>query len=406
MQYRHFANDTQYDSIIMNGLTAQLGPAYDFNVPAEAFDEGNDDQAFWVMAGLTAFEYGFPDPPSPAPGWLQVAINAFNDYVSRWNTASCNGGLKWQFYQSNAGYDYKSSVANACFFQISARLMRITGNTTYFDWANKIYDWMNGVALIDNLYNVFDGTDDTINCSRVDHDQWSYNVASMLYGSAILSNTTNSSTTWLARTAGFLAATSSFTSPYANATDILFEANCEKAYTCNIDQQSMKAFLVRCLARTSQVAPWTQPRIATILRASALGAANACPEGSILGEVICGTQWWYAPGAYDNQTSYASGLGQQLGAMEIFASLRTNLTSPPGVLPNVTVPIAPPPGVLGMNKTVASATMVHGGKPSSSARPLYQSHATPTSIRGRAEVVGWVGLVVGCNLGVLVGMVW
>lgn len=95
MHYRHFTGDTQYDSVISSALISQLGPAYDFNDPSEAFDEGNDDQAFWVFAALSAYEYGFPDPPAPAPSWLQISINAFNDYVQRWNYASCNGGLKW-----------------------------------------------------------------------------------------------------------------------------------------------------------------------------------------------------------------------------------------------------------------------------------------------------------------------
>ena len=48
----------------------------------------------------------------------------------------------------------------------------MTGNQTYFIWANKIYDWSVGVGLVDKDYNVYDGTDDTINCSQVDHDQW------------------------------------------------------------------------------------------------------------------------------------------------------------------------------------------------------------------------------------------
>ena len=107
IHYRHFTGDTQYDSLIQTALTSQLGPAYDYNNPNEASDEGNDDQAFWVFAALSAFEYGFPPPVAPAPSWLQVAVNAFNDYVNRWDHTSCRGGLKWQFHISNAGYDYK-----------------------------------------------------------------------------------------------------------------------------------------------------------------------------------------------------------------------------------------------------------------------------------------------------------
>ena len=203
-------------------------------MPDEKFDEGNDDQAFWVFAALSAQEYGFPQPSPPIPSWLIIAENAWQDFVTRWNTTTCNGGLKWQFYPQNAGYDYKSSISNGAFFQISARLARYTGNQTYVDWANKIWDWSSGVGLIDDAYTVFDGTDDTINCSRVDHDLWSYNIGSYLYGAAIMQNFTNGSTIWRERTEGLLnAATSIFFSPSSNATDVMFETQCEPENSCD-----------------------------------------------------------------------------------------------------------------------------------------------------------------------------
>ena len=198
----------------------------------------------------------------------------------------------------------------------------------------------------------------------------------MLYGSAVLQNYTNSSKLWVQRTAGFLSSTASFVSPFDNSTDVIFEANCEKTYSCNIDQQSMKAFLVRCLATTSQLAPFTAPRIGQILQASALGAAVACPTG-LLG-TVCGTQWWYP--SYANSSDYATGLGQQLCAMEVFYSLLTNQTTPPATYPNITITSTPPTFT---NKTLASATRPPV-TPSASSRPLYQSHnqAATTTVSG------------------------
>lgn len=46
MQYWAYTKDESYNNVMMNGLVAQLGPNYDFVVAAEAFDTGNDDQAF------------------------------------------------------------------------------------------------------------------------------------------------------------------------------------------------------------------------------------------------------------------------------------------------------------------------------------------------------------------------
>lgn len=79
---------------------------------------------------------------------------------------------------------------------------------------------MYGVGLISPNYQVFDGTDDTINCTELDHTQWSYNPAMLLYGTAVLANYTNDQV-WRERTEGLLTSMINvFFSPYDNATDV------------------------------------------------------------------------------------------------------------------------------------------------------------------------------------------
>ena len=94
MEYWHATKDESYTNVMMEALVSQLGPNYDFNLPEEAFDTGNDDQAFWVFVALAAAEYGFPPPPAPAPDWHVIAQNAWDDYTHRWSDATCGGGLK------------------------------------------------------------------------------------------------------------------------------------------------------------------------------------------------------------------------------------------------------------------------------------------------------------------------
>lgn len=97
MQYWAYTRDESYTNVMMEALVAQLGPNYDFVLAQEAFDTGNDDQAFWVFVAMAAAEYGFPAPPAPAPPWLRVAENAWNDYHFRWQDTGiqkCGGGLK------------------------------------------------------------------------------------------------------------------------------------------------------------------------------------------------------------------------------------------------------------------------------------------------------------------------
>ena len=124
-----------------------------------------------------------------------------------------------------------------------------------------------------------------MNCTELDHEQWSYSIAMYLYGSAIMQNYTNGSTVWVQRTSGFLEATSTFFTPFENASNIMFEAECELTDTCDVDQLSFKAYLSRWLAGTSLVAPFTASRVGTLLRASAIGASYACtgpPYGNFI----------------------------------------------------------------------------------------------------------------------------
>lgn len=314
IDYWAYTNDTSYNPTVSQALLAQVGPDNNYMPPAYYSSLGNDDQAFWALAVLTAAEYGFPNPPSGSPQWLDLAEAVFNTMVPRWNTTLCNGGLRWQIFSFNAGYDYRNSISNGGFFQIAARLAHFTGNTTYYDWAEKIWDWTTGVGLISPTYDIYDGTDDTINCSQIDHTQWSYNPGMWIYGSSILYNYTNATSLWANRTAGLLeAANRTFFSPYANASNIMYEPACEPASTCDNDQYSFKAYLSRWLAKTAIVAPFVAPAIHPLLVASAQAAALSCSGGT--DGVTCGEKWYL--GGYDG----VYGVGQQLSGLETVQAL-------------------------------------------------------------------------------------
>ena len=124
---------------------------------------------------MSAAEYGLPSPAG-APSWLSLAQNVLSEIRERWDTTSCHGGLKWQISSSSPGFDYKNSISNGLYFQLAARLAKSTGNPDYVTEAERVFDWVQSVGLIDDKYNVYDGTDDTKGCTSVDHDQWSYNV--------------------------------------------------------------------------------------------------------------------------------------------------------------------------------------------------------------------------------------
>ena len=147
---------------------------------------------------MSAAELNFPNPPADQPQWLALAQAIFNQMTQRWDTTLCSGGLPWQIYTFNNGYDYKNTASNGGFFQIAARLAKYTGNQTYADWANKAYDWLAASPLLTDQYQVYDGSNSLENCSNADQMQWSYNYGILIGGAAYVSITTTQFTHSLA----------------------------------------------------------------------------------------------------------------------------------------------------------------------------------------------------------------
>ncbi|KAF2178207.1 glycoside hydrolase family 76 protein [Zopfia rhizophila CBS 207.26] len=320
IEYSQFTEDSSYVDTVTQALVANFGPNNDILLPWRKSQEGNDDQAFWALALMSAIEYEFPDPKDVKTQYFDVVKGAFDNIASRWDTSSCNGGLKWQIYPENDyGYNYKNSISNGCFFALAARLARYTGNQTYADWAVKTWDWSKAVGLVSDKYEVFDGTDDKKNCTDQDHNEWSYNIGVYLHGAAALYNYTDGDEVWKKHTSGLLDHTAIFFKPYDNATDIMYEVVCETGETgakpCNLDQQSFKAYLSRFMAKSAILAPFTKAKITNYLEKSAAAAAKSCSGGQ--DGVTCGSKWY--TGGWDG----TFGVGQQLAALEVTQALLT-----------------------------------------------------------------------------------
>ncbi|KAF4635076.1 hypothetical protein G7Y89_g3034 [Cudoniella acicularis] len=304
LDYYHYTGDPSYNEVVTQALLSQVGPNSDFMVPAHKGDEGNDDQAFWGFAAMSAAEKDYPQPSTGDYTWVQLVENLWNTQVQRWDTEYCGGGLRWQIFSSNAGYNYKNSVSNGAFFQLSARLARFTGNQTYMDWATKSYEWANNTGLITPDYHVYDGADLLKNCTAITKLIWTYNAGIYLYGSAVMYNYTNGSDMWQERTQGFLNSTANFFTPFDNATDIMYEPACETVGACDNDQYSFKAYLSRFMWAATLLAPFTNETTTTLLTKSAQAAATACSGPS--DGVTCGQKWY--TGGYDGKY----GVGEQM----------------------------------------------------------------------------------------------
>lgn len=188
MDYYYYTNDSTYNDVVTQGMLFQCGPDEDYMTPNQTKTEGNDDQGFWGMAAMAAAEQNFPNPPANKPQWLALAQAVFNTQALRWDSQFCNGGLRWQIFTFNNGYDYKNTISNGVFFNLGARLAMYTRNDSYAQWAEKVYDWTTSVGFQDDQYHFYDGAHTTLNCSDINKIQWTYNAGVYLLGAANMYN--------------------------------------------------------------------------------------------------------------------------------------------------------------------------------------------------------------------------
>jgi mannan endo-1,6-alpha-mannosidase len=305
IQYRRLTGDKQFDGIVSQALQFQQGPNSDFMPPNQTKTEGNDDQSTWALAAMSAAESEFPEAEN-GTAWLSLAEAVFNDQVERWDTQSCGGGLRWQIFSFNNGYNYKNSLANGNLFQLASRLARYTGNSTYSDWAAKIFDWTSTVGLIDNAWNVYDGSDTTTNCSTINHVQFSNSAGTYITGVAHMYNVTSGNEKWKTALDGLLNLTLGVFFPNGVATEIA----CETKASCTVDMKAFKGFLAHWLVDTIQVAPYTTETIMPLLTSSAQAAAAAC-NGD-----VCPSTW-----VQTSTTNVTTGLGEELSALSFVQAL-------------------------------------------------------------------------------------
>ncbi|CAG8958539.1 hypothetical protein HYFRA_00009854 [Hymenoscyphus fraxineus] len=309
IDYWHYTNDTSYNDAVMAGIQAQVGENVDMMPKNWSQSMGNDDQAFWGMTAMLAAEYNFPNPPGKQPSWLSLAQAVFNTQAVR-PDQNCGGGLRWQVYPYLTGYNYKNSIANGCFFNIGARLARYTANNTYAEHAEKTWNWIQSVGLMDKDYNVYDGAHIESNCTDINRVQFSYNSAVWLLGAANMYNYTNGDPVWKERTDRLLNQT--FNIFFRD--NIAYEVACEPKLSCTTDMYSFKSYLTRWLASTIKVAPYTHDLIVAKLKPSAVAAAKQCVGGD--NGRTCGLSW--SSGKWDG----TKGVGQEMAAMSaIFVNL-------------------------------------------------------------------------------------
>lgn len=311
INYWQYTGDSSYNDVVSQALQWQKGSDANFNPANQSRSMGIDDQAFWAFSAMDAVESNFPEAGNGQPSWLALAQAVFNFQRGLWDNSTCGGGFRWQVFQINAGYNLKNSVSNGGNFLLSARLAYVTGNQSYADWANTVYDWMDQSKLMqmDNstgILYIWDNTDTNNGCIDQTNYVWTYNYGLLLAGAAYMYNSTGGSQVWLDRVNLILSSTFSLFFPAKYGGNTMYELQCEETLVCDQDQKSFKAYLARWLAVTSLLVPSTSAQIIPKLSGSAMGAAGQCDGGST--GRACGMQW------YTSKWDGTTGVGQQVSS--------------------------------------------------------------------------------------------
>jgi len=126
---------------------------------------------------------------------LKLAETDFDFITTGWDSnasSPCPGGIFWTY---GSGLRYRNVPANGPAAIAAAELYSITGNKTYLEWAQRIYDWVNeNLRSPDGMYydgvkSYYEGTP----CYVV-RDIWSYNQGTMIGAGALLYALTGNST--------------------------------------------------------------------------------------------------------------------------------------------------------------------------------------------------------------------
>ncbi|KAI1753244.1 glycosyl hydrolase family 76-domain-containing protein [Xylaria castorea] len=310
LDYRSRTGDTQYDDKISEGLLWQRGPNNDFLPPNWTASAGNDDQAIWGMAALAAAETGFAEPGVDDLNWLTLVQNVFDEQSSdarRVANGSCAGGLRWQIFSVNSGYNYISTLANVAYANLGARLSLQDGNNkTQAKLAEDTFDWLQASKFIDGKFNIYDGAQ-VAECDEINKVQTSFAAGLAVEGAAVMYNSTSGDEKWKKLLDGLVQRTIDVFFPDGVATEVACEPS-----QCNTDMTFFKYFLHRSLASAMKVAPYTTSLISPVLKTSAQAAVESCTGGD--NERMCGLVWSAHGGNH-------TGAGPQMSVLGALLSL-------------------------------------------------------------------------------------
>ncbi|KAJ5584743.1 CAZyme family GH76 [Penicillium hispanicum] len=316
IQYWFLTGDSQFNDAVQDGMYWQKG---DDNYFPSNYSQylGNDDQVFWGLAAITAAELNYPERDGQ-PSWVSLAQGVFNTQVPRWDTSSCHGGMRWQIWPFQSGYTTKNAISNGGLFQLAARLALYTKNSTYADWAERIWDWSATTPILkESAWTIADSTTCETQCTDHGDYQWTYNYGTYISGAGYMYNYTNGTVQkYKDGIDGLLGTANQFYPSSGYGIDdgtILVEKTCEPSGKCDRNQITFKAYFASWLAFMTTIVPDTSSKILPKLKTTATAATKTCTglsDGS-----HCGIKWY--TGSWDG----SDGLEQQMAVLGVLNAI-------------------------------------------------------------------------------------
>lgn len=337
IQYWYLTGDDQFNDIIQEGMYWQKGADNNYFPSNSSSYLGNDDQMFWGLAAIIAAEFNFPER-SDEPSWVTLAQGVFDAQVARWDKTTCDGGLRWQIWPYQNGYEIKNAISNGGLFQLAARLALYTKNETFANWAETIWDWSVTTPLLKKKnWNIADTTNVDADCKDHGDWQWTYNYATYIAGAGYMYNyvsrplfqlsgeyyeklnviilqTEGKDYKYLEGITGLITTSNQFFPKSGNG-QIMSEITCEATEKCDRNQKTFKAYYASWLGFMSLIVPSnvTESTMAKF-KTSAVAAGQQCSGGK--DGKHCGIRW-----TMQAQWDKTTGLEQEMAVLGVLNAI-------------------------------------------------------------------------------------
>ena len=144
-------------------------------------DSWTDDDGWWGLAWVDAYDYAKVYDPDHAERYLALAKDIFGYMAAQWETGDCGGGL----WQNQKPTHTKDAIANEVFLSLGAALYRRTGEKAYGEWSMREWKWFNGTGMINGDHLVGDHLSSSKSpkpCAPQHGQFWTYNQGVILGG--------------------------------------------------------------------------------------------------------------------------------------------------------------------------------------------------------------------------------